>query len=81
MDTDINESEKVFEAEFKKLYGDADSEKEAAAALAAAEKQVNTNFFNRGTWQLDWSQGFFFTVTKRSESEGCSLVFENLKVP
>ncbi len=41
MDTDINESEKAFKSEFKKLYGDADSEKKAAEALAAAEKQVH----------------------------------------
>ena len=40
IDTDLNESEKEFEAEFRKIYGDAESEKKAAAALAASEKQV-----------------------------------------
>ena len=40
VDTDLNESEKVFEEEFGKFYGDKNSEKKAANALAAAEKQV-----------------------------------------
>ena len=39
-DTDLDISEKVFEAEFNKLYGDKKEEDKAAAALAAAEKQV-----------------------------------------
>jgi hypothetical protein len=33
----------VFEAEFHKLYGDKEAETEAAAALAAAEKQINAH--------------------------------------
>jgi hypothetical protein len=39
-DTDLNLSEKAFEAEFSKLYWDKKDEEAAAAALAAAEKQV-----------------------------------------
>ena len=40
VDTDLHESEKAFESEFNKLYGDKDAEQKAAAALAANEKQV-----------------------------------------
>ena len=40
VDVDLNETEKEFEDEFRKRYGDAESEKRAAAALAASEKQV-----------------------------------------
>ncbi len=40
VDTDLDESEEAFESEFNKRYGDQASEKKAAAALAAAEKQV-----------------------------------------
>ncbi len=39
-DTNLNISEKVFESEFNKLYGSAQDEAKAAAALADAEKQV-----------------------------------------
>jgi hypothetical protein len=39
-DTDLNLSEKEFEAEFNKLYNNKKEEARAAAALAAAEKQV-----------------------------------------
>jgi hypothetical protein len=41
VDTDLDESEEAFESEFNKRYGDQASEKKAAAALAAAEKQVH----------------------------------------
>jgi hypothetical protein len=44
VDTNLNESEKAFESEFNKLYGDKEDEKKAAKALADAEKQV-TGFF------------------------------------
>ena len=40
VDTNLKETEKQFESEFKKLYGDKASEDAAAAALAKAEKQV-----------------------------------------
>jgi len=40
VDTNLNESEKAFESEFNKLYGDKEDEKKAAQALAEAEKQV-----------------------------------------
>ena len=40
IDTHLEETEKQFESEFKKLYGDKESEKAAAAELAKAEKQV-----------------------------------------
>ena len=39
-DTNLGESEKVFESEFHKLYPNSKDEAKAAAALAAAEKQV-----------------------------------------
>ena len=42
VDTNLDISEKVFESEFNKRYGDQISEKNAAGALAAAEKQVPT---------------------------------------
>jgi hypothetical protein len=45
VDTNLNESEKAFESEFNKLYGDKDDEKKAAKALADAEKQVIIVFF------------------------------------
>jgi hypothetical protein len=40
VDTNLNESEAAFESEFHKLYGDKNSEAEAAEALAEAEEQV-----------------------------------------
>jgi hypothetical protein len=40
VDTNLNESEKAFESEFNKLYGDKEDEKKAAQALADAEKQA-----------------------------------------
>ena len=40
-DTNLGESEKVFESEFHKLYPNSKDEAKAAAALAAAEKQVH----------------------------------------
>ena len=40
MDTNLNETEKAFESEFNKLYGDKEDEKKAAQALADAEKQA-----------------------------------------
>ncbi len=43
-DTNLDISEKVFESEFNKLYGSAQDEAKAAAALADAEKQVLINF-------------------------------------
>jgi hypothetical protein len=43
VDTDLHESEKAFESEFNKLYGDKDDEQKAGNALLAAEKQVNSN--------------------------------------
>jgi hypothetical protein len=41
VDTDLNISEKAFESEFNKRYGDKEDEQKAAAALAAAEQQVS----------------------------------------
>jgi cathepsin L len=41
VDTDLDETEKQFESEFKKRYGDKASEDAAAAELAKAEKQIN----------------------------------------
>jgi len=41
VDTNLNESEAAFESEFHKLYGDKNSEAEAAEALAEAEEQIN----------------------------------------
>jgi hypothetical protein len=43
IDTDLHESEKAFESEFNKLYGDKEDEQKAGNALLAAEKQVNSN--------------------------------------
>jgi hypothetical protein len=43
-DTNLDISEKVFESEFNKLYGSAQDEAKAAAALADAEKQVLLHF-------------------------------------
>jgi hypothetical protein len=40
IDVDLSESEQVFESQFKKRYGDKESEQRAAAALAASEKEV-----------------------------------------
>ena len=40
IDTHLHESEKAFESEFHKLYGDKQSEAAAAAALKKSEKQV-----------------------------------------
>ncbi len=54
MDTDLNISEKAFESEFNKRYGDKDDEQKAAAALAAAEQQVselNKCLKNPFSWQ------------------------------
>ena len=41
LDTDLHESEKVFESQFKKIYIDKESEQRAAAALAKSEKEVD----------------------------------------
>ncbi len=49
MDTDLNISEKAFESEFNKRYGDKEDEQKAAAALAAAEQQVQWMPLNRIT--------------------------------
>jgi hypothetical protein len=45
VDTDLDESEKVFESEFHKLYGDKEDEDKAAEALDEAEKQVPEGSF------------------------------------
>jgi hypothetical protein len=49
VDTDLNISEKAFESEFNKRYGDKEDEQKAAAALAAAEQQVHWMQLNRIT--------------------------------
>ena len=49
VDTDLNISEKAFESEFNKRYGDKEDEQKAAAALAAAEQQVQWTSINRNT--------------------------------
>jgi hypothetical protein len=49
VDTDLNISEKAFESEFNKRYGDKEDEQKAAAALAAAEQQVQWLPLNRIT--------------------------------
>jgi hypothetical protein len=49
VDTDLNISEKAFESEFNKRYGDKEDEQKAAAALAAAEQQVQWMPLNRIT--------------------------------
>jgi len=49
VDTDLNISEKAFESEFNKRYGDKEDEQKAAAALAAAEQQVQWIPLNRIT--------------------------------
>jgi hypothetical protein len=41
VDNNLNINEKSFESEFNKRYGDKEDEDKAAAALAAAEKQVD----------------------------------------
>ena len=47
MDTNLNINEKSFESEFNKRYGDKEDEDKAAAALAAAEKQVGQLNFEK----------------------------------
>jgi hypothetical protein len=44
VDTDLHESEKAFESEFSKRYGDKEDEKLAAEALSASENQVKLYF-------------------------------------
>jgi hypothetical protein len=43
-DTNLNLNEKTFESEFHKVYPSSKDEAKAAAALAAAEKQVAKTF-------------------------------------
>ncbi len=54
VDTNLNESEKAFESEFNKLYGDKEDEKKAAKALADAEKQVTGFFYLNLIILLKW---------------------------
>ncbi len=49
VDTDLHESEKAFESEFSKRYGDKEDEKLAAEALSASENQVRHFFSCIGT--------------------------------